>query len=55
MWRSCRFNRSFVGAPPFCLLRSAASIKEKISSVSSLGTGGTPVWKNFTTSRSICG
>jgi hypothetical protein len=36
---------------PFCsLLFCAASMKAKISRVSSLATGGLPVWKNFTIS-----
>lgn len=38
--------RSRIGWPAAALLRWAASIKAKISSVSELGTGGTPVWKN---------
>jgi len=42
-----------MGLPPDSRLRWAASMKAKISSVSSLGTGTTPVWKNFTISLSI--
>jgi hypothetical protein len=38
--------RNSTAAPPFCLLRSAASMNRKISSVSSFGTGGWRVWKN---------
>ena len=43
--------RSFTGRPPVSLLRCAASMKANISSVSSLDTGGSPVWKNLITSR----
>lgn len=46
-------HRSFAGCPPEALLRCAASRKANSSSVSSFGTGGTRVSKNFTTSRSI--
>ena len=40
--------RSFIGAPPASRLRCAASMNAKISSVSLLGTGGTPDLKNLT-------
>lgn len=43
-------SASATGAPPRALLRSAASINARISSVSSGATGGTPVWKNLTIS-----
>src|SRR6185437_15142108 len=39
---------SFAGRPPDCTLRWAASMNSNISSVTSLGTGGRPVWKNWT-------
>lgn len=51
---SAHFERvtslSATAAPPRALLKSAASMKAMISSVSSGGIGGTPVWKNFTIS-----
>src|SRR4051794_32722288 len=39
------YYRSRIGLPPASLLRCAASINAKISSVSSFGTGVLPVWK----------
>jgi hypothetical protein len=50
LWSITSFNAT--GAPPRALLKSAASINAIISKVSSGGTGGAPVWKNFTTSTS---
>src|SRR5262249_12849830 len=47
----CRY-RSRTGLPPSSLLLCAASMNAKISSVSSLGTGGCLVSKNFTISTS---
>ena len=47
-----RFSMSaiFTSAPPWRLLSSAASMKARISMVSSGGTGAMPVRKNFTAS-----
>src|SRR5260221_6144750 len=43
-------HRTTIGFPPAPLLRCPASSNAKISSVSSLDTGGRPVWKNCTIS-----
>ncbi len=46
---------NLTGLPPSFMLRRAASMKANISSVSSCGTGGSPVLKNLTISATSAG